>query len=131
MEDRNQVDVEPTDMSDPVLCTKDAINLAKNSKSPYQPDWVEKTEIVTKETVWILPKFKNRKVSLYSELHEPRLIDLPKGTVYLPWGTCLPNTCSAKDFRTLHAFILRFSEDDCQTEASQTRRIDKSDIAAM
>ncbi|KAF2900214.1 hypothetical protein ILUMI_05966, partial [Ignelater luminosus] len=63
---------------------------------------------------------------------ESRLIHLITASVGLPWGVCLPDSCSAQDFQYLHRFFfLKFIEDDCQTKTSQTTEFDYDDIGAL
>lgn len=49
----------------------------------------------------------------------------------LVWGFCLPDGCTAHDFRFFTLFLLHFSEESCQTKEKQVEPYDNADIAAM
>ncbi|KAK4876118.1 hypothetical protein RN001_012540 [Aquatica leii] len=60
-----------------------------------------------------------------------KLIDFGDLEVTLPWGICLPDSCSVEDFRYVTLTIFQYSQRFCQTLESQTTELDIGDYTAI
>ncbi|KAK4876117.1 hypothetical protein RN001_012539 [Aquatica leii] len=60
-----------------------------------------------------------------------KFINLIDFEFVLPWGICLPDSCSPEDFRQVTLSLFKFSEPFCQTLESQTTELDAGDYTAI